>query len=252
METIEEAGKDYPVGWPELGKVLLWGSLMGFGSRGLVGLGRLAGRRVKEKEETEDFEEAHKEQLGQMVTTPGPDALQAPAPKIASLLKQASGLHPLVASVLGVAGGAGGAYGGWKLADLLFDRERIKSIDEEIELAKKEYENALVSKTKFRLQVPKVAAFIDSMAEAHENGTIKEAGVGFLDALPYLIYTVLAGAAANEAYKAYNTSRSASPTVAKLKALEDRPPTRRVMPIRATLDKPLDETELQPDPSMAV
>ena len=273
--------KQYPIGWPELGKVLLWGSLLGFGGRGVVGMGRMVGRRLKEKEEQDEHDRKHSEQMAQMTATPGFATTQSYEPdvnKSASLAfrllsseicpksvrkensdgqeKQAEkqGLHPLLASILGVSAGAGGLYGGWSLADKLFDRERIKSIDEEIELAKKEYEDVLKAKTKLNLRVPKMAAFIDSMAESYERGelTKKAANISFMDALPYLLYTVLAGAAANEAHRAFKASRSANPIVAKLEAMRTRPPAKRVMPVRATLAEPLDEEEMKPVPSMAM
>ena len=307
MDKRAVGDKDYPIGWPEIGKILLWGSMLGFGGRGAVGLGRMFKRRLKEREEAEDYEEAHKKQVAQTMTTPGVEALQPYQPEakfaavnipdkkkekekpkekptwplyaaggagviggvaLSNILrhylrkraadevpieKQAEGLNPLIATVLGITAGAGGLYGGWHTADKLFDRERISSINEEIEQAKKEYEEALRAKTKLNLRVPKVAAFIDSMAESYEAGGIEKlaaSNISFLDALPYAIYTVLAGAAANEAYKAYQASRSADPTVAKLKALENRPPSNRVMPIRATLAEPLDEEENKPVPSM--
>lgn len=211
----------------DLAKILLGSALAGFGIRGAVGLGKLFKRRITKPEATPEPalpEEKERKKL---------------QPK-AAMEKEA--IDPFVGTVLGTALGAGGAYGGWRLADYLFDKRRLEDTRRRVDKAKKEYEKMLLGRDmepEVQFRLPKAAAYIERAAELYEkNGTAKQAGLSEILAwLPYIGTAGLTALVSAAALKSYGRAKAESPIERRLEAFGKRPRYRPV-PARAYLSEP--------------
>ncbi len=227
--AIKTAQGEYPLGWSDIGKVLLASLLGSFALRGGIGAAKLIGRRFSKPIEPEEEEEPRR-------------PLALPASKYAAVKSgEDKGMHPAVTSALALGAGGLGAYGGWRLADWLFDRRRRQELESEIERKKKEYEDLLLGKPQIELRVPKVAACIEHYADLHEHGEqpaeMEKTSIDMWKALPYMAYLTLAALVANEAAGAYRKSRRGSEMERRLTAFRGRPRV-RARPARAYLSQP--------------
>lgn len=237
MATIKTAVDGRP-GWPDLMRIALASALGAFTIRGGVGLAKLLGRRLARPVEPEEEEKTAPEERRQFMTRPGP------APKYASINMDklaTDGLSPLLFSSLAVGLGGGGAYAGWRLADWMADRRRVKELESDIDRKKKEYEKLLLGRPGLELRIPKIASCMNKFAQAYEEGgreaMEKTAKPGLWGGLPYILYATLAAVVANEARNAYRAAARASPIERELAAFRKRQ-RRRVAPARAVLSQP--------------
>jgi hypothetical protein len=109
---------------------------------------------------------------------------------------------------LSVGAGAAGAYGGWKLTDVLLDRRRKAQVKSELEKAKKEYEEALAGRSKLGQQLDELYDNLEKQANTADY-VGPPLGIAAL-------YALLAGGGAGVA--AYNFTKKRNPAKIKEKA----------------------------------
>ncbi len=160
----------------QLGRLLLTGAGVGVGARGLLGLVQMGKRNVSPP------------------TALGGGAISVDVPvpveeeeKFAGAMgdffrgdyaKNPSGIPWMIPAT--VIGGAGSIYGGWKLMDSVLDARRKKELRDDVESAKSDFHQALLSEFDRPARVPKLASdrsLGEDLEKLYEN--VKSAG--FLD-----------------------------------------------------------------------
>lgn len=226
MPNATGAGPTVGIGPKELLAILATSALGGFALRGLGGLSRLVGRRLGETAAP----------VPPKIAVPEEEEEKAGAEKEAGL-EDIPIIRHLPETLAAVGLGGAGMYGGWRLADYMFEQQRLKEIKQKIEKAKEEYEQALLGKAPgVRLRIPKTAAFEAAMRNAYEQGGMegmrKESQAWEYGAAGLLSLLLL-----NAAYNAFKGARESSKPVQQLRAFKLRP-KRRAPYARAVLAQP--------------
>ncbi len=199
-EQLGKAAED--IDTQQLLSILLASSLLGFGIRGGTGLGRMLGRRAT------------------TALTPAPKPFELPdeeEQKLAGIEFEKQSIDEFSKVLLGTGLGAGGFYGGWRLADYLFEKHQIADLESKIKNAKKDYERILLGKpSSLEFRVPKVASYAGTASQVFESGITKESGMDWRHAASFILATMIL----NSAYTSYRQSRAASPTERRLQALQ--------------------------------
>jgi hypothetical protein len=133
--AMSQAEKD---AWNRMLAVLVTGGAAGAGIRGLMGVRNM----FRDKPKVDPVSS-----IPQPVPIRIPLRMQEeedePMPKLAGLGARPSGRFNWWEIPTGIAAGAGGLFGGWKLVDWLMDKRRQMAMQGELDEAKKDYESAL-------------------------------------------------------------------------------------------------------------
>jgi hypothetical protein len=201
--------------------------LGGFAVRGGLGLARMGKDRIVDRI-------APEEEPPSSVEIP----IYVPAePTAAPGAKQAEVSFPTMAASVGI--GLPAIYGGYRLADWLFDEERLGELDDAIEKHKNEYRKLLTKPhPETGVQAGPVIKTAEDLfnhiGDQYIEKTAEDKQADVLGTLAMIVASTLALQAANAGYEAYKGSAGSDSARRKLEAFKARPKA-VAMPARAVL-----------------